>query len=107
LNHRLRNRMLWCLATEQFRLDAVLREGIERLTMLGHHTLMLTGETPPREDQAVLERFMQWAGSPTEPVNELRTRLELIPRAPDDPVAELAALASATEAACARVDSLG
>ena len=106
LNHRLRNRMLWCLATEQFRLDAVLREGIELMTMLGHHTLVLVGEAPPADELELLTRFIEWSGATTGPLIELRNRLELIPRAPEDPVSELAALAAATEAACARVDAL-
>lgn len=106
LNHRLRNRLLWCLATEQFRLDSVLREGIELLAMLGHHTLSLVGETPPSDEAELLTRFMSWAGTSAAPLDELRKRLDLIPRAPEDPIAELAALATATEAACAKVDAL-
>ena len=106
LSHRLRNRMLWCLATEQFRLDSVLREGIELLTMLGHHSLSLAGETPPEDDEPLLARFLAWAGADPAPLQELRKRLDLIPAAPEDPIGELAALATATEAACAKVDAL-
>ena len=109
LSQRLRNRMLWCLATEQMRLDAVLREGIELLTVLGHHTLGLVGEQAPKDEAALLERLLAWSGSSASPstpiVMALRARLEA-PRAPQDPLAELAALAATTEAVCARVDSL-
>lgn len=111
LSQRLRNRMLWCLATEQARLDALLREGIELLTMLGHHTLALVGEQPPSNEAALLERLLVWSanlsapGSDLATVMALRARLEA-PRAPQDPLAELAALAATTEAVCARVDAL-
>jgi hypothetical protein len=105
LSQRLRNRMLWCLATEQRRLDAVLREGVELLTMLAHHTLTLVGEQPPSEEPELLERFVVWAGSDGAAITTLRERLEA-PRAAEDPLAELAALAATTEAACSRVDEL-
>lgn len=105
LTQRLRNRMLWCLATDQRRLDAVLREGIELLTTLAHHTLALIGEVPPADDRALLQRFVDWAGCPPEPLVALRDRLAA-PRPADDPLAELEDLATATEAACARVDAL-
>ncbi|KIG17680.1 hypothetical protein DB30_02955 [Enhygromyxa salina] len=109
LTQRLRNRMLWCLATEQVRLDALLREGMELLTMIGHHTLALAGQQPPRDEAALLGRLLAWAGSSVAPVAPtvmaLRSRLEAT-RAPDDPLAELAALATTTEVVCARVDAL-
>ena len=105
LSQRLRNRMLWCLATDQIRLDAVLREALDSLTMLAHHTLVLVGETPPRDEAALLERYVAWAGRPSEPVMALRRRLDA-PRASEDPLAELAALTATTEAICARVDML-
>lgn len=105
LNQRLRNRMLWCIATDQRRLDAVLREGLELLTMLAHHTLALVGESPPTNDAALLERFVTWAGGRAKAVVALRDRL-MAPRPGLDPLAELEDLALTTEAACARVDSL-
>ncbi|WP_146158671.1 hypothetical protein [Enhygromyxa salina] len=109
LTQRLRNRMLWCLATEQVRLDALLREGMELLTMIGHHTLALVGQRPPRDEAALLGRLLAWCGTSVAPVAPmvmaLRSRLEAT-RAPDDPLAELAALATTTEAVCARVDAL-
>ena len=105
LSQRLRNRMLWCLATEQIRLDAVLRESLETLTMLAHHTLTLVGEAAPRDEDALLERFIAWSGRAPEPVMNLRRRLDA-PRAADDPLAELASLTATTEAICARVDML-
>jgi hypothetical protein len=105
LGHRLRNRLLWCLATEQLRLDALLREGLERLTEIAHHTLGLLEEPRPSDEVAMLEAFLRWAGSESEAVLALRTRL-LADEGAEDPIAELAALAAATEAATAKVDSI-
>jgi hypothetical protein len=108
LSQRLRNRMLWCLATEQIRLDALLRESIELLTMIGHHTLALVDEQPRSDEAELLEQLLNWSGSASSValiVMTLRARLEA-PRAPQDPLAELAALAATTEAVCARVDAL-
>jgi hypothetical protein len=105
LGHRLRNRLLWCLATEQLRLDALLRESLERLTEVAHHSLRLLGEPLPSDDGALLEAFLRWAGGDSEPVLALRTRL-LVEGHAEDPIAELAALTAATEAATAKVDSI-
>jgi hypothetical protein len=105
LGHRLRNRLLWCLATEQQRLDALLRESLERLIGLAQQSLGLLGEPVSEDEGAVLEAFLRWAGAEVEPVARLRTRL-LGETPAGDPSAELAALASATEAATAAIDSL-
>ncbi|HLT41047.1 MAG TPA: hypothetical protein VK034_32440 [Enhygromyxa sp.] len=105
LGHRLRNRLLWCLATEQQRLDALLRESLERLVALAQQSLQLLGEPVPDDDEAVLEAFLRWAGAELDGVARLRARLSGEQPA-GDPVAELAALAAATEAATAAVDSL-
>lgn len=105
LSQRLRNRMLWCIATDQRHLDAVLREGIELLSMLAHHTLTLIGQQPPPDDAALLERFAQWAGHPNEGVAALRERLEST-RPTEDPLADLEDLGALTEAACTRIDTL-
>jgi hypothetical protein len=105
LSQRLRNRMLWCIATDQRHLDAVLREGIELLSMLAHHSLMLIGQQPPSDDGALLERFAAWAGHPIEGVAALRERLEST-RATEDPLADLEDLGALTEAACSRIDTL-
>jgi hypothetical protein len=105
LGHRLRNRLLWCLATEQQRLDALLRESLERLIGLAQQSLGLLGEPVPEDEGAVLEAFLGWAGAEVEAVLGLRTRL-LGEKPASDPIAELAALAAATEAATTAVDSL-
>lgn len=105
LGHRLRNRLLWCLATEQLRLDALLREGVERLTEVAQHTLRLLGIALPSDEGAMLESFLGWAGSESEAVLALRARL-LAEQSAADPIAELTALTAATEAATARVDSI-
>jgi hypothetical protein len=105
LSQRLRNRMLWCIATDQRHLDAVLREGIELLSMLAHHTLALIGQQPPPDDAALLERLAAWAGHPIEGVAALRERLEST-RATEDPLGDLEDLGALTEAACARIDTL-
>ncbi|MCA9700997.1 MAG: hypothetical protein KC431_25955, partial [Myxococcales bacterium] len=105
LSHRLRNRVLWCLATDQRRLDPVLREALERLTMIGYHTLELRGENLPLDEGKALERFVIWAGADYAPLQALRERL-LSNGIPDDPLAELTALATLTEAACAEIDDL-
>jgi hypothetical protein len=105
LSQRLRNRMLWCIATDQRHLDAVLREGIDLLSMLAHHTLTLIGQQPPPDDAALLERFAAWAGHPIEGVAALRERLEST-RATEDPLADLEDLGALTEAACTRIDTL-
>ncbi|MFO7563328.1 MAG: hypothetical protein R6X02_11855 [Enhygromyxa sp.] len=122
LGHRLRNRLLWCLATEQRRLDALLRESLERLIGLARQSLRLLGEPTPEDDGAALEAFLRWAGAELEAVSGLRARLcgerpgtdpkageakrSAAPRGPTDPIAELAALAAATAAATAAVDAL-
>lgn len=105
LGHRLRNRLLWCLATEQLRLDALLRESLERLTEVAHHSLRLLKQPLPSDEGALLEEFLRWAGGESEPVLALRARL-LVDGAAVDPIAELAALTAATEAATAKVDSI-
>jgi hypothetical protein len=105
LSHRLRNRLLWCLATEQQRLDVILRESLDRLTNLARHTLALLAAPRPSDDGAVLEAFMAWVGTDPQALAALRERL-LAEGQADDPIAELAALAAATEAATAKVDSL-
>jgi hypothetical protein len=105
LSQRLRNRMLWCIATDQRHLDSVLREGIELLSMLAHHTLALIGEQPPPDDAGLLERFAEWAGHPIEGVAALRERLEST-QPTQDPLADLEDLGALTEAACARIDTL-
>ena len=105
LSHRLRNRVLWCLATQQRRLDSVLREGVERLIQLAHHTLLLVGEQPLDDEDALLEQFAAWAGAPHEGL--VATRRRLVGNAPSrDALDELTALTRATEAACRRVDAL-
>jgi hypothetical protein len=105
LGHRLRNRLLWCLATDQRRLDALLRESLERLIGLAQQSLGLLGESVPEDEGAVLETFLRWAGAEVEPTARLRTRL-LGETPTGDPIAELAALAAATEAATSAIDSL-
>jgi hypothetical protein len=105
LGHRLRNRLLWCLATEQLRLDALLREGLERLIEVGHHSLRLLGEVPSNDEAVMLEAFLRWAGGDSAPVLALRARL-LGEESGEDPIGELAALTAATEAATAKVDSI-
>jgi hypothetical protein len=105
LGHRLRNRLLWCLATQQRLLDPVLRESIERLASLAHHTLTLVGEAPPADDAALLEAFCVWAGVESQPLAAVRARL-LVDALAQDPISELEALAALTEAATARVDGL-
>jgi hypothetical protein len=105
LSQRLRNRMLWCIATDQRHLDAILRDGIELLSMLAHHTLTLVGQQPPSNDAALLEQFAIWSGHPIQGVADLCKRLEST-RATVDPLADLEDLGTLTEAACARIDSL-
>lgn len=105
LSHRLRNRLLWCLATEQQRLDVILRESLDRLTSLARQTLALLAVPRPSDDSALLAAFMTWVGADSQALAALRERL-LAERQADDPIAELAALAAATEAATAKVDSL-
>lgn len=105
LSQRLRNRMLWCIATDQRHLDSVLREGIELLSTLAHHSLTLIGQQPPPDDGALLERFAEWAGHPIDGVAALRERLDST-RATEDPLADLEDLGALTEAACARIDTL-
>lgn len=105
LNHRLRNRVLWCLATEQRRLDPVLREGLERLTMIGYHTLELLGENLPLDEGKALARFVTWAGADDEALATVRERL-LANTVPADSLAELTTLATVTEAACAKIDDV-
>lgn len=105
LSQRLRNRMLWCIATDQRHLDVVLRDGIELLGMLAHHTLTLVGQQPASDDAALLEQFATWAGHPIDGVAALCERLDA-KGTTDDPLADLEDLGSLTEAACARIDSL-
>ncbi len=107
LGHRLRNRLLWCLATEQQRLDALLRESLERLVGLAEHSLRLRGEAPPDDEAALLAAFLRWAGAAAqvEIVEALRQRL-LVDAPAGDPIAELAALTAATEAATEAIDGL-
>jgi hypothetical protein len=105
LSQRLRNRMLWCIATDQRHLDSVLREGIELLSTLAHHTLTLIGQQPPADDAGLLEQFAAWAGHPIEGVAALRERLEST-RGTEDPLADLEDLGALTEAACTRIDTL-
>ena len=105
LGHRLRNRLLWCLATEQLRLDALLRESLERLSEVAHHSLRLLGQPLPADEGAVIEAFLRWAGTESECVLALRARL-LAEASAVDPIGELAALTAATEAATAKVDSI-
>ncbi|NVB39745.1 hypothetical protein G6O69_18015 [Pseudenhygromyxa sp. WMMC2535] len=105
LSHRLRNRVLWCLATDQRRLDPVLREALERLTMIGYHTLELRGENLPLDEAKALERFVAWLDGDSVPLLTLRNRL-LSNGIPEDPLAELTALSLVTEAACAKIDVL-
>jgi hypothetical protein len=105
LSQRLRNRMLWCIATDQRHLDAVLRDGIELLSMLAHHTLGLVGQQAPSNDAALLEQVAAWAGHPIDGVAALCKRLEA-KGTTDDPLADLEDLGALTEAVCARIDSL-
>jgi hypothetical protein len=105
LSQRLRNRMLWCLATDQRHLDAVLRDGIELLSMLAHHSLELVGQAPAVDDATLLEQFATWAEHPVDGVAALCKRLEAKTPA-EDPLADLEDLGSLTEAACAAIDSL-
>ena len=105
LSQRLRNRMLWCIATDQRHLDAVLRDGIELLGTLAHHTLVLVGQQPPADDAALLEQFSTWAGHPIDGVAALCARLDA-KGTTDDPLADLEDLGALTEAACTRIDSL-
>ncbi|EDM81927.1 hypothetical protein PPSIR1_05653 [Plesiocystis pacifica SIR-1] len=105
LAHRLRNRLLWCLATHQRHLDPMLRDALERLTMVGYHTLELLGQPLPLGEGQALARFADWAGVSAEGLDALRERLTHNGQA-TDPIAELRALASVTNAACARIDTL-
>jgi len=105
LSQRLRNRLLWCMATEQRRLDVVLREGVDLLLNLAHHTLALVEQAPEPSDGALLGQFGAWVGVEVEAIDALRERL-LAGQAAGDPLAELGSLAAVIEAACARVDGL-
>lgn len=105
LGHRLRNRLLWCLATEQQRLDAMLRESLERLIGLAQQSLRLLGEPVPEDEGEALAAFLRWADAEVEAVSRVRARV-LGEEPVGDPVGDLAALAAATEAATAKVDSL-
>ena len=105
LIQRLRSRMLWCIATDQRHLDAVLREGVELLAMLAHHTLALAGEQPPAGDEVLLGRLASFCGHDARCVLAVRERLELAQPA-DDPLAELEDLLALTETLCGRVDGL-
>lgn len=105
LSQRLRNRLLWCMATEQRRLDVVLREGVDLLLSLAYHTLALVGETPARDDAGLLAQFGAWVGTDVALVEALRDRL-LAGQAAGDPLAELSSLAAVIETACVRVDGL-
>jgi hypothetical protein len=105
LSQRLRNRLLWCLATEQRRLDVVLREGVDLLLSLAHHTLAMVGEPPERDDGVLIGQFGAWVGVDVEAITSLRNRL-MAGQAAGDPLAELSSLAVVIEAACVRVDAL-
>lgn len=105
LSQRLRNRLLWCMATEQRRLDVVLREGVDLLLSLAHHTLALVGERPEPDDEALLGQFGAWVGTDVGAIELLRQRL-MAGQAAGDPLIELSSLAAVIEAACVRVDGL-
>jgi hypothetical protein len=105
LSQRLRNRTLWCIATDQRHLDAVLREGVELLVMLAHHILRLVGEQPADDDAELLGALLRWAGHDADTVLTLRDRLENTQPA-DDPLADLEDLSALTETVCVRVDTL-
>jgi hypothetical protein len=105
LSQRLRNRLLWCMATEQRRLDVVLREGVDLLLSLAHHTLALVGQPPERGDQDLIVQFGRWLEADVDAIEQLRSRL-MAGRASEDPLAELGALAALIEVAAARVDAL-
>lgn len=105
LSQRLRNRLLWCMATEQRRLDVVLREGVDLLFSLAHHTLALVGQAPERDDTALLGQLGRWLDADVDAIEALRQRL-MTGQAAGDPLAELGALATLIELACARVDTL-
>ncbi|MFV8755259.1 hypothetical protein ACNOYE_32315 [Nannocystaceae bacterium ST9] len=105
LSQRLRNRLLWCMATEQRRLDVVLREGVDLLLSLAHHTLALIGEVPEHDDVALIGQFGAWIETDVSAIEALRHRL-MAGQAAGDPLTELASLAAVIEAACVRVDAL-
>jgi hypothetical protein len=105
LSQRLRNRLLWCMATEQRRLDVVLREGVDLLLSLAHHTLALVGEPPARDDAVLIGQFGAWIGTDIGAIDALRRRL-MAGQAAGDPLSELSSLATVIEAACVRVDGL-
>jgi hypothetical protein len=105
LSQRLRNRLLWCMATEQRRLDVVLREGVDLLLSLAHHTLALVGEAPEHDDAALIGQVGRWVGTDVAAIEALRHRL-MTGQAAGDPLSELSSLAAVIEAACVRVDRL-
>ncbi len=105
LSQRQRNRLLWCMATEQRRLDVVLREGVDLLLNLAHHTLSLVGSAPEQDDVALIGQFGAWIGADMSVVEALRQRL-MAGQAGEDPLAELSQLSVVIEAACGRVDGL-
>ncbi|GEM_PF-2316663 len=105
LSHRLRNRVLWCLATDQRHLDTVLREGLDRLTTIGYHTLALRGQPLPLDEARALACFIDWAGGEPTMLEPLRQRL-LSNSLATDALAELETLAAATALGCAMIDDL-
>jgi hypothetical protein len=106
LSRRIRNRVLAGLATDQRRDDPALAlgDGVDRLTVVAHHALLLAGEAPPREEAALLSRLAACAGADAGPLLEHLARL----RSGDhlEPAAALHALLQVVQPATAYIDRL-
>jgi hypothetical protein len=63
LNRRMRNRVLAAMGTDGQRGDAqvAVAEAINRLVVIAHHALALTGEEPPRTETELLEALCEHA----------------------------------------------
>lgn len=106
LGQRLRNRVLWCMATDHHRrLDTVIREGLDRLIAIGYHALSLRADVAPKDPGVVLAQFVGWIGIDLGPLEALRQRLAA-DGISDDPMTDLTTLTHATESACEKIDDL-
>ena len=65
------------IATDGKRGDAHLAvsQGIDRLVVIAHHAIALTGEEPPRKEAELLERLCELADAPPEAVLERLAQL--------------------------------
>lgn len=70
MNRRMRNRVLAAMATDGKRGDAHLAvsQGIDRLIVVAHHAIALTGKKPPRKERELLAKLCALADAPDEAI---------------------------------------